>query len=154
MIRAAAFVTLCALCTSPALAVEMVRLPDGAAAKYAPAPASLPKGTLLATIQGDPSKPGPFALRIKFPPHTVVAPHTHSADETLTIFSGVLRHEMGEKLDMAAGEKVGAGGFVYLPANMPHSVWTEDEPVELQVTGTGPFGLNYVNPADDPSKTH
>ena len=44
------------------------------------------------------------------------------------------------------------GGFVYLPANMPHSVWTADTEFIVQVTGTGPFGLNYVNPADDPSK--
>ena len=39
-----------------------------------------------------------------------------------------------------------------LPANMPHSVWTADTEFIVQVTGTGPFGLNYVNPADDPSK--
>ena len=35
---------------------------------------------------------------------------------------------------------------------MPHSLWTKDQPAVIQVNGTGPFGLNYVNPADDPSK--
>lgn len=134
-------------------AAEMVLLPHGAAVAYQPGPPSLPKGVVLAAIAGDPAKPGPFALRLKIPAHTVIAPHTHSADENLTIFSGVLMHEIGEKLDTTAGDRVGPGGFVYLPADMPHSVWTLDEPVELQVTGTGPFGLNYINPADDPSRS-
>ncbi len=28
------------------------------------------------------------------------------------------------------------------------------EPAVIQVTGTGPFGVQYINPADDPSKSH
>ena len=36
---------------------------------------------------------------------------------------------------------------------MPHALWTTDEPVELQVNGSGPFGLNYIDPADDPSRS-
>ena len=57
---------------------------------------------------------------------------------------------MGETLDRGQGQQLSAGGFVYLPGGMPHSVWTTAEPAEVQVTGTGPFGLNYANPADDP----
>lgn len=62
-------------------------------------------------------------------------------------------HAMGEKLDVAAGDRLTGGGFVYLPARMAHSVWTTAEPTEIQVTGTGPFGLDYVNPADDPGRS-
>ena len=158
MSRPAAFVALfaaapLAFAAAPSLAAEMALVPGFSDVKYEPGPPDLPKGVLLAVIHGDPSKPGPFALRLKFPARTVVAPHTHSADETLTIFSGVLTHQMGAKLDLAGGDRVGPGGFVFLPGNMPHSVWTTDEPVEFQVTGTGPFGLNYVNPADDPRRT-
>ena len=32
---------------------------------------------------------------------------------------------------------------------MNHWVFTTD-PVEVQVNGTGPFAIVYVNPADDP----
>ena len=56
-------------------------------------------------------------------------------------------------LDRSAGKPLRAGGFVYLPQDMPHALWTTTEPVELQVNGTGPFGLNYIDPADDPSRT-
>ena len=88
---------------------------------------------------------------MKFPANTVIAPHTHSKPETLTILSGSVFHEHGEKVDKAAGKELRTGGFVYLPQDMPHSLWTMGEPVELQVNGSGPFGLNYINPADDPS---
>jgi quercetin dioxygenase-like cupin family protein len=101
---------------------------------------------------GDPSKPGPLVLRVKFPAHTVVAPHTHATAENLTVISGDLYPLMGDKLDQSQGDVMHAGGFTYLPGNMPHSVWTAGDGSVVQVTGTGPFGVNYVNPADDPSK--
>ena len=91
-------------------------------------------------------------IRFKFPKNSVIPPHTHSADENVTVLSGSIWHAMGEKFDKSKGSDLQAGGFVYLPAAMPHYLWTAAEPVEVQVTGTGPFGLNFVNPADDPSK--
>ncbi len=129
-----------------------VTLADAAAATYQKGPPNLPKGTQISLVSGDPSQPGPFVLRVKFPAHTVIAPHTHSEAETLTILSGTIYHAHGPTLDKAAGKELRAGGFVFLPKDMPHSLWTTDQPVELQVNGSGPFGLNYINPADDPSK--
>ena len=58
---------------------------------------------------------------------------------------------MGNTVDREHGKLVEAGGYVFLPANMPHSLWTTTDASIIQVTGMGPFGLNYVNPADDPS---
>lgn len=122
-----------------------------AAVKWQPGPADLPQGTQIAVLAGDPGKPGPFVLRVKFPPDTVVAPHRHATAENLTVLSGDVYHGMGETLDKARGERVGPGGFVFLPGMMPHSVWTAAGEAVVQVTGTGPFGLIYVNPQDDPS---
>ncbi|MCC0805726.1 MULTISPECIES: cupin domain-containing protein [unclassified Methylobacterium] len=133
-------------------AKRMVAIEDGSAVVYGAGPANLPKGIQLSKLAGDPAKPGPFVLRIKVPVSTVIAPHTHSLPETLTILSGSIYHQHGETIDKAQGKVLKAGGFVYLPQDMPHSLWTTDEPVELQVNGSGPFGLNYVNPADDPSR--
>lgn len=133
-------------------AKKMIAITDASAITYGPGPANLPKGTQLSKLAGDPAKPGPFVLRIKLPANTVIAPHTHSLPETLTILSGSICHQHGETIDKTAGKILKANGFVYLPQDMPHSLWTTDEPVELQVNGSGPFGLNYVNPADDPSR--
>ena len=130
----------------------MVTVPDAASVVYGPGPPNLPRGIQMSLVSGDPSRPGPFVLRIKAPARTVIAPHTHATPETLTILSGAIHHGHGTTIDTAAGTLLRAGGFVYLPGDMPHALWTTDEPVELQVNGTGPFGLNYVNPADDPSR--
>ena len=130
----------------------MLLVPGEAAVQWQPGPADLPKGTQIAVLAGDPGKPGPFVLRVKFPPNTVVAPHRHATAENLTVLSGEMHHGMGETLDKERGERLGPGAFVYLPGMTPHSVWTTASEAVVQVTGTGPFGLIYVNPADDPSK--
>jgi quercetin dioxygenase-like cupin family protein len=130
----------------------MTLIPSGAAIHWAPAPPSLPKGTQLVVINGDPAKAGPFVLRVKFPPNTIVAPHTHATAENLTVLTGTLYHGMGKTLQKPQGKKLKSGGFIYLPPDMPHSVWTTATESIVQVTGTGPFALNYVNPADDPSR--
>ncbi len=128
----------------------LVTLPGDAGIKWSPAPASLPKGMTISILSGDPDKPGPFTLRLRMPANTVIAPHTHATAENVTVLSGGIVHETGEKLDRAKGMAIGTGGFVFLPGGMPHSLWTNAEASEFQVSGTGPFGLHYVNPADDP----
>jgi len=60
---------------------------------------------------------------------------------------------MGDKLDEAKADKLAAGGFVDLPANMNHFAFTTTETV-VQINSEGPFVINYANPDDDPSKGH
>src|ERR1700755_2423429 len=59
-------------------------------------------------LVGDPAKPGPYTLRLKFPkgmkiaPHThPVAPHTHPDSREVTILSGTYATGYGEKFDSA-----------------------------------------------------
>ena len=47
--------------------------------KWGAAPPSLPRGAMLAVIEGKPSEPGPFTMRLKFPAGFKVAPHSHPA---------------------------------------------------------------------------
>jgi hypothetical protein len=42
-------------------------------------------------------------------------------------------------------------GLVVAPKGVRHFVWAKDETV-IQVSGMGPFEINYVNPAEDPRK--
>jgi len=131
---------------------SMILLPSEAALHWQADPPGLPKGSQIAVLAGDPGKPGPFVLRVKFPPDAMVPPHRHATAENLTVLSGNLYHSMGETLDKGHGDRLEPGGFVFLPGMMPHSVWTAGGESVVQVTGTGPFGLLYVDPADDPSK--
>ena len=117
---------------------QMSLVPSNAAIKWEPGPPSLPKGVQIAGLAGDPGKPGPFVLRVKFPANTLVAPHSHATAENLTVLSGNFFHAMGDKVDKSSGEELTAGGFVYHPGGMNHYVWTTSESI-VQVTGTGPL---------------
>jgi len=113
---------------------------------------SLPKGAKVAVLVGDPSKAETFVALIKFPPNYKVQPHIHPAAELITIVSGSLGNGMGEKFDAKKGEVLKAGASFALPANHAHYVWTTDKQTVLQLVASGPWGLEYINPADDPRK--
>ena len=68
------------------------------------------------------------------------------------MISGTFYVEMGDKFDSAKGTEMPAGAFGTLPAGMKHFVWVKGETV-IQLHGTGPWSLTYVNPDDDPRKT-
>jgi hypothetical protein len=120
---------------------------------WRPAPAAFPKGAEIAIIAGDPAKEGPFVFRLRLPAGYKVAPHTHPADENVTVISGSFHIGMGEKFDDTKGAHVKAGGFAQAAKGMAHYAWFS-EPSVIQVHGVGPTGINYVNPADDPRKSN
>jgi quercetin dioxygenase-like cupin family protein len=117
--------------------------------KWKEAPPSLPKGTMAALLEGDPSKEGPFVLRVKMPDGYRIAPHTHPKTERVTVISGTFYIGMGDRFDETKGKAMPAGSFGHWPAGMKHFGWTKGETV-LQIHGTGPWSIKYVNPADDP----
>ena len=105
----------------------------------------------MAVVSGDPGKAGTFVVRLKAPAGFKVAPHWHPTDENVTVISGTFALGMGEKFDAAALKAAPAGGYGLMPAEMRHFAMAKTA-VVVQVHGTGPFALTYVNPADDPSK--
>lgn len=113
---------------------------------------AFPKGAQTVVLVGDPTKPGLFVLRAKFPPNYVVPPHTHPVFETVTVMSGTMGNAMGNKFDPTKGQMLKAGSVLALPANHAHYVWTTNEEVIVQVTAIGPFGLTYINADEDPRK--
>ncbi|HEV8239756.1 MAG TPA: cupin domain-containing protein [Thermoanaerobaculia bacterium] len=127
---------------------HIVVQPD--AIQWGPAPPVLPAGAQAAVLLGDPSKDGPFVIRLSAPDGYKIPPHFHPTTENVTVISGIFHVGTGDKLDTMKADKLGAGGFVSLPAGMHHYAWTEG-PTVVQVHGTGPFALTYVNPADAPS---
>ncbi len=120
--------------------------------KWGPAPPSLPSGSELAVLEGDPSKAGVlFTIRAKLPDGYRVPPHWHPTDERLVVLQGTLGLGVGEKVNPAAGHELPVGSYAVMPKGVRHFVWAIGETV-IQVSGTGPFEVNYVNPADDPRK--
>ena len=100
-------------------------------------------------LVGDPAKPGPYTLRLKFPAGYKLEAHTHPDYREITVLSGTWHTGYGEKFDAAALKALPAGSFYTEPANVPHFVEVR-EPVVIQVGGNGPSGRKFVNPADNP----
>ena len=129
-------------------AVHVTKTPDELT--WGPAPPSLPPGAQLAVVSGDPSKAGlPFAMRVKFPDGYRVAPHWHPTDENVTVIQGTINIGTGDKFDESAAKQLPVGSFAVMPKKMHHFAWATGETI-VQIHGTGPFAINYVNPADDP----
>lgn len=117
--------------------------------KWSDAPPALPKGGKMAVLFGDPSKDGAFSIRAKLPAGYMVPPHFHSKDENLTVLSGALYIGMSDSVDKKTAQALQAGGFHHLPAKAHHYAFTK-APTVLQISGDGPFDINYLNAADDP----
>ena len=100
-------------------------------------------------LVGDPAKPGPYTLRLKFPKGYKVAPHTHPDSREITILSGVFATGYGETFDRAKLKMLPAGSFYTEPANLSHFIEIEEDTI-LQVSGTGPSGRNFVHARDNP----
>lgn len=118
--------------------------------KWSDGPASLPAGAKIAVVEGDPAAANAlFTIRLKLPANYKVMPHFHPADEHVTVISGAFWMGMGAKHDPATMKELPAGSFAVMPVGHQHFAMTKAETV-VQIHGAGPWGITYVNPADDP----
>jgi uncharacterized RmlC-like cupin family protein len=119
--------------------------------KWMDGPPVLPPGQKAAVLFGDPGKPGLFVLRVKVPANYKIPPHWHSTDETVTVLSGAVMMGMGDKMDAKTATTLAVGAFAAMPAKTHHFFFTKAAAV-IQVSGVGPFDINYINPDDNPLK--
>jgi quercetin dioxygenase-like cupin family protein len=117
---------------------------------WGPAPAILPTGARLAVLEGDPSKAGPFTMRLSMPAGYRIPPHFHQVDEHVTVISGAFQVGMGEVFDEGKLTTLPPGTFGVIPPGMRHFA-RADKATVVQLHGMGPWGLTYVNPADQPN---
>ena len=95
-------------------------------------------GVQAATLVGDPSKPGPYVIRAKYPPNTVNRPHHHPGAEEITVLSGTLYFGRGLTMEPEKTMTLPAGSFIAEPAKSWHYLFTKAEPVEVEIRGLGP----------------
>lgn len=98
----------------------------------------LPAGTQVAVLEGDPTGPGIFTIRLKVPPLFHLTPHTHPAAERVTILEGDLAVGFGVTDDPRGAKRFGPGDFYVNPPGVPHSVWSRSGGI-VQLTGEGPW---------------
>jgi uncharacterized RmlC-like cupin family protein len=113
---------------------------------------SLPPGAKIAVIEGPMSEPVAFTVRLKFPANYQVPAHSHPATERVTVLTGTFHMGTGDKLDKQKSMAMSPGSIMIMQSKTNHFAWTAGEEVIVQLNGTGPWGVTYVNPADDPRK--
>jgi len=139
--------------TNPAAAVlksHIMVAPE--AIVWEPCSNALPPGAQCATIEGDRNARNVlFTYRVKIPDGYRIAPHYHPADEHLTVIAGTFNMGLGKTFDAGALRPMGPGSFMVMPKGAPHFATASGETV-VQVHAIGPWGVTYVNPADDPRR--
>jgi quercetin dioxygenase-like cupin family protein len=118
--------------------------------KWVPVP-SLPPGAQIAVIEGPLDKAAPITARLKFPANYLLPAHTHPAIEHVTVLSGTFHMGTGDKIDKTKSMALTPGAFAIMQPGTRHFAWTAEETI-VQMHSVGPWGITYVNPADDPRK--
>jgi hypothetical protein len=112
--------------------------------KWIEAPPSLPNAQMV-VLQGDPTKAGPYTIRVKFPAGYRVPLHFHDTDVNLTVISGLLYIGIGPTFDQSNMKEIGATSFAMLPAKMKHNEWCDVETI-VQMHGIGPWTMHQADP--------
>ena len=102
-----------------------------------------------AAVVGDPTKPGPYTIRVKVPSGVKLMPHKHPEDRVYTVISGVFYIGLGDRFDAEKLQAYPPGSVVVLPGNTHHFHWAKSGEYVSQVTAIGPLGLEFIDPKDD-----
>jgi hypothetical protein len=114
--------------------------------------AAFPPGAMLAILVGDPTKPGPFVIRVKVPMGVKLMPHVHSEDRIYTVISGIFYIGRGTEFDASKLIAYPPGAVVVLPHGTAHFHWAQSAEYVAQVYAFGPLGMEYLDPANDPRR--
>jgi len=112
---------------------------------------SMAPGAKISVLEGDLAEAAPFTFRLKLPADYRLAPHVHPAYERVTVLRGELHFAHGREFDRDATTPMPAGGFAVMAPGEPMFGYTTEETI-IQLHGTGPWGIEYLDPADDPRK--
>ena len=115
-------------------------------------PGAAPVSAQFSELVGSRTQPGFYVERVQFPANFIHYPHSHPDNRSYTVISGTLYVGFGDAFDQAKLKALPPGSFWTEPANMNHFLMTKDGPVFFQITGTGPSGTTFVDPAHDPRK--
>jgi len=95
-------------------------------------------GNRSAILQGDPSKPGPYAVLLQWLPGNMSRPHFHPNDRHFIVISGTWWVGAGPTFDPNATVPMPAGSSVTHFAKGVHFDGAKDEQATILVWGEGP----------------
>ena len=95
-------------------------------------------GNRTAVLQGDPTKPGPYAMLLTWLPGNMSRPHFHPNDRFFMVLSGTWWVGTGSTYDPSRTVPMKAGSFVIDQPNELHYDGAKDEECVLYLVGMGP----------------
>ena len=101
-------------------------------------------GIRTTVMAGDPTKDGPYTIRLRVPANTKIQAHTHRDDRTAIVISGVWYFGYGPVAGEAKEKALPAGSFYTEPGGVAHFAETRSDPVLVYITGLGPTDTVYV----------
>jgi quercetin dioxygenase-like cupin family protein len=126
-----------------------------AAAQEAAAPTIIPFDTLKwdptpfsdvtsATIAGNPTASGVYAVFAKYRAGATSPPHTHPDQRVVTVISGTYYLGAGTEFDESKLKPLKPGTTIIVPAKAPHYAAAKDGETIIQEVGSGPTGINVL----------
>jgi quercetin dioxygenase-like cupin family protein len=123
-------------------AESVVKLPGEIVFK---APATGP-GPGTAVLYGDPSKPGVFVMRVRFPKGHKVTPRWRPDEwRTAVVLSGTFYYGLGDRWDESKLVAYPPGTFFSHPSKHSHFAWAKDGEVIIQFTAMGPTSVTQIS---------
>jgi quercetin dioxygenase-like cupin family protein len=105
-------------------------------------------GVQRAVVQGDPSKPGIYVIRVKFPPGVMSRNHFHKEDRHAVVLKGTWWTGTGEAFTPGNTVPLKTGSYMMHPAGAAHFDGAKDEEVILQLIGYGPSETTRLRPQE------
>jgi quercetin dioxygenase-like cupin family protein len=103
------------------------------------------KGFQMATIVGNPDKPGAYySYLLKAPAGSKAPPHFHKMTENVTVISGTTIFGLGDTIDLTKAKAYGPGTVISIPAGVHHYAVVKSDMV-IEVNGIGPDTTTFVH---------
>jgi quercetin dioxygenase-like cupin family protein len=112
--------------------------------EWEPYPA-FPGAASLAVLEGQPSEPGMYTVRVRVRPGAKLPPHWHPEDRVYKVISGIFYIPLGEQFDSEKLQPYPPGAVVFLPGQTRHFHWARAGEYITQVSAVGPLGVEFVD---------
>lgn len=142
MRNALLFAVLAGLLAAPAFAASTPTIVTPSQVQWTAGTGPL-TGVQVAVLSGDPSKSGPYTIRLHIPDGAKFPPHFHGDIENVTVLQGTLLVGVGDTMDPAKMMELPAGSFVSVPMNVHHYAAVKGDTI-IQINAMGPQSMTML----------
>jgi quercetin dioxygenase-like cupin family protein len=103
-----------------------------------------PDGSKWAVIEGRSDVPGEAFTYAAFVPAGFHDFHSHASDARVAVVQGVLKVSFGETLDLDHLQSYPVGSFLFVPANVKHTMAADEDTVIIG-TAAGPWHTHHYD---------